>query len=84
MGQEANYRGNSENLPKISLWNLFGNGGNEMKKLELELDDKIYEMLEKDRENFKEESSIELTMEQEAIAVIYAYLKNREKMNYKW
>lgn len=55
-----------------------------MKKLELELADNIYEMLEKDRENFKEETSIELTMEQEAIAVIYAYLKNREKMNYKW
>ena len=50
-----------------------------MKKLELELDDNIYEMLEKDRENFKKETSIELTMEQETIAIIYAYLKKNLK-----
>ena len=51
-----------------------------MKKLEIDLDDKIYEMLEKDIEDFKEDTSIELTMEQEAIAIIYAFLKNKGKI----
>lgn len=51
-----------------------------MKKLEIEMPDNIYEMLEKDIEDFKEDTSIQLTMEQETIAIIYAFLKNKGKM----